>query len=117
MMLCICCPRCCCINLTINALPRGLFVVSNSIGIRSLLLSCCYKACINLCFWNHFLPFLFLSLYRPSPRRVVGDMVDDIDMKRKRSLAMVTGRTDTETDMGPARRPLQPQRSRSSRVC
>ena len=49
-------------------------------------------------------------------RRVVGDMVDDMDMKRKKSLALVTGRTDSETDLGPSRRPLQAQRSRSSRV-
>ena len=51
-------------------------------------------------------------------RRVVGDMVDDMDMKRKRkkSLALVTGRTDSETDLGPTRRHLQAQRSRSSRV-
>lgn len=47
--------------------------------------------------------------------RVVGDMVDDMDMKRKRSVALVTGRTDAETDMAPPRRPLQAQRSRSSR--
>ncbi|KAA6429701.1 MAG: phox domain-containing [Trebouxia sp. A1-2] len=47
--------------------------------------------------------------------RVVGDMVDDMDMKRKKSLALVTGRTDNETDLGPTRRPLQAQRSRSSR--
>ncbi len=43
-------------------------------------------------------------------------MVDDMDMKRKKSLALVTGRMDSETDMPPARRPLQAQRSRSSRV-
>ena len=46
----------------------------------------------------------------------MGDMVDDMDMKRKKSLALVTGRTDSETDLGPTRRPLQAQRSRSSRV-
>ena len=50
-------------------------------------------------------------------RRVVGDMVDDMDMKRKKSLALVTGRVDNEADYPPARRPIQAQRSSSSRVC
>lgn len=49
-------------------------------------------------------------------RRVVGDMVDDMDMKRKKSLALVTGRLDTDFDMSAARHPIQAQRSSSSKV-
>ncbi len=59
---------------------------------------------------------LILNQHGMTSRRVVGDMVDDMDMKRKKSLALVTGRTDNETTSGPTRRPLQAQRSRSSRV-
>lgn len=47
--------------------------------------------------------------------RVVGDMVDDMDMKRKKSLALVTGRLDTDLDLPAARQPIQAQRSSSSK--
>ena len=43
-------------------------------------------------------------------------MVDDMDMKRKKSLALVTGRADSETDGPHQRGGLQPQRSRSFKV-
>ena len=49
-------------------------------------------------------------------RRVVGDMVDDMDMKRKKSMALVTGRPDADSDTSANRRPVHAQRSRSSRV-
>ena len=49
-------------------------------------------------------------------RRVVNDMVDDMDMKRKKSLALVTGRADSETDVPFQRTGMQPQRSRSFKV-
>lgn len=50
-------------------------------------------------------------------RRVVNDMVDDIDMKRKKSMALVTGRTDSEVDAAHQQRAgLHPQRSRSFKV-
>ena len=43
-------------------------------------------------------------------------MVDDMDMKRKKSLALVTGRSDTDFDLPAARHPIQAQRSSSSKV-
>ena len=43
-------------------------------------------------------------------------MVDDMDMKRKKSLALVTGRADSETDGPHQQGGLQPQRSRSFKV-
>lgn len=43
-------------------------------------------------------------------------MVDDMDMKRKKSLALVTGRLDTDLDLPAARQPIQAQRSSSSKV-
>ena len=49
-------------------------------------------------------------------RRVVGDMVDDMDMKRKKSMALVTGRTDTDLDLPAPGRSIHAQRSSSSRV-
>ena len=39
-----------------------------------------------------------------------------MDMKRKKSLALVTGRTDADLDMPVPRQPIHAQRSRSSRV-
>lgn len=43
-------------------------------------------------------------------------MVDDMDMKRKKSLALVTGRSDTDFDMPTIRHPIYAQRSNSSKV-
>lgn len=43
-------------------------------------------------------------------------MVDDMDMKRKKSMALVTGRTDADVDLPVPRRSMHAQRSSSSRV-
>lgn len=49
-------------------------------------------------------------------RRVVNDMVDDMDMKRKKSMALMTGRADGESEGPYQRAGMQPQRSRSFKV-
>lgn len=49
-------------------------------------------------------------------RRVVNDMVDDMDMKRKKSLALMTGRADSEMEAPFQGTSMQPQRSRSFKV-
>lgn len=49
-------------------------------------------------------------------RRVVNDMVDDMDMKRKKSMALMTGRADGENEGPYQRAGMQPQRSRSFKV-